>query len=31
MNEAVVPKALRGDHTLNDGDILQILPPLKGG
>lgn len=31
VNEAIVPRARRDDHVLADGDILQILPPLKGG
>ncbi len=31
VNEAIVPKAQRDDHVLVDGDVLQILPPLKGG
>lgn len=31
VNEAVVPKAQRDDHVLGEGDVLQILPPLKGG
>jgi len=31
VNEAIVPKARRDDPTLSDGDLLQILPPLKGG
>ena len=31
VNEAIVPKAQRDDYALVDGDVLQILPPLKGG
>lgn len=31
VNEAIVPKARRDEHVLGDGDVLQILPPLKGG
>ena len=31
VNDAVVPKAQRGGHLLTDGDVLQILPSLKGG
>ena len=31
VNEAIVPKAQRDTHELSDGDVMQILPPLKGG
>jgi len=31
VNEAIVPRAQRDDFVLSDGDLLQILPPLKGG
>lgn len=31
VNEAIVPKAQRNEHVLVGGDVLQILPPLKGG
>lgn len=31
VNEGIVPKARRDEVVLADGDVLQILPPLKGG
>ncbi|MGI9407134.1 MAG: sulfur carrier protein ThiS [Hyphomicrobiaceae bacterium] len=31
VNGAVVPRAERDELIMNDGDTLQILPPLKGG
>ena len=31
VNEAFVPKAARGETTLNSGDRVEILAPMQGG
>jgi len=31
VNEACVPKGLRSQQTLNDGDRVEILAPMVGG
>ncbi len=31
VNEGFVPMSLRANHTLNEGDRLEVLAPMQGG
>ena len=31
VNGTFVPATMRGDHTLSDGDSIEVLAPMQGG
>lgn len=31
VNGQFVPRGVRGDHTLTDGDRIEVLSPMQGG
>jgi len=31
VNDEIVPRTMHGEHTLNEGDIIEIIRPIGGG